>query len=103
MKSHRRSGALATLAVQQRESSRYLLFDREGRLCGRRIGTQDEVARPADNKQELAFCGIHVISPYMLPMMREEGVFSIVSRTWVSLLAERPLRRSAPTSTTGAI
>ena len=78
VESHQRSGALATLAVQQRESSRYLLFDREGRLCGRRIGTQDEVARASDDKQELAFCGIHVISPRMLPMMREEGVFSII-------------------------
>ena len=78
LESHQRSGALATLAVQQRESSRYLLFDREGRLCGRRIGTQDEVARPADDKQELAFCGIHVISPRMLPMIREEGIFSII-------------------------
>ena len=28
--------ALATLAVQSRESSRYLLFDEQGRLCGRR-------------------------------------------------------------------
>lgn len=78
LESHQHSGALATLAVQQRDSSRYLLFDREGRLCGRRIGTQDEDARPAEDKQALAFCGIHVISPRMLPMMREEGIFSII-------------------------
>jgi NDP-sugar pyrophosphorylase family protein len=31
---HQESGALATLAVQQRERSRYLLFDQHG-LCGR--------------------------------------------------------------------
>ena len=78
LESHQRSGALATLAVQQRESSRYLLFDSDGRLCGRRVGEQEEIARPAEDKQALAFCGIHVISPRMLPMMREEGAFSII-------------------------
>jgi len=78
LESHQHSGALATLAVQQRESSRYLLFDREQRLCGRRIGGQDEIARASDDKQALAFCGIHVISPRMLPMMKEEGIFSII-------------------------
>ena len=78
VESHQRSGALATLAVQLRESSRYLLFDREGRLCGRRIGPQDEIARASEDKQALAFCGIHVISPRMLTLMREEGIFSII-------------------------
>ena len=35
---HREHQALATLAVQERETSRYLLFDEQGRLCGRRAG-----------------------------------------------------------------
>ncbi|MGB8763061.1 MAG: sugar phosphate nucleotidyltransferase, partial [Candidatus Sulfotelmatobacter sp.] len=34
---HREHGALATLAVQERETSRYLLFDGQ-LLCGRRAG-----------------------------------------------------------------
>ncbi len=78
VESHERSGALATLAVQQRDSSRFLLFDREQRLFGRRIGEQDEIARASDDTQALAFCGIHVISPRMLAMMREDGIFSII-------------------------
>jgi NDP-sugar pyrophosphorylase family protein len=78
VESHRRSGAMATLAVQQRESSRYLLFDHEQRLCGRRIGEQNEIARASDEKRALAFCGIHVISPRLLTLMREEGIFSII-------------------------
>jgi mannose-1-phosphate guanylyltransferase len=78
VESHQRRQALATLAVQQRESSRYLLFDREQRLCGRRIGEQDEIARASDQKRALAFCGIHVISPRLLTLMREEGIFSII-------------------------
>ena len=35
---HHEHRALATLAVQERESSRYLLFDQELRFCGRRAG-----------------------------------------------------------------
>lgn len=80
LEEHRRNHALATLAVQQRESSRQLLFDEDGRLCGRRKGTDvpSEIVRPSANLHELAFSGIHVISPRMLPMITEEGVFSIV-------------------------
>ena len=37
-----------------------------------------ETARPAENPQALAFCGIHVISPRLLKLMREDGVFSII-------------------------
>ena len=46
--------ALATLAVQNREASRYLLFDEYGELCGRRAlhnesleRSEPEMARPA--------------------------------------------------------
>ncbi len=38
LKFHRDASALATLAVQQRESSRQLLFDEKNELCGRQIG-----------------------------------------------------------------
>ncbi len=86
LRAHHRGGALATLAVQERESSRYLLFDDEQRLCGRRIGEQEEVARATNNKQALAFCGIHMISPRLLTMMRQEGVFSIIE-TYLDLAA----------------
>src|SRR5579859_7251757 len=34
---HKAGNALATLAVQERKSSRYLLFDEQGLLCGRRL------------------------------------------------------------------
>ena len=77
---HIEQGALATLAVQDRETSRYLLFDENGQLCGRRKGrgSSDEIARPATQIQPLAFAGIHVISPRLLSEMREEGAFSII-------------------------
>jgi NDP-sugar pyrophosphorylase family protein len=77
---HEEHGALATLAVQDRETSRYLLFDGEGRLCGRRAGRdgRDEMVRAATKARALAFSGIHVISPRLLRAMREEGAFSII-------------------------
>ncbi|HEV2133455.1 MAG TPA: sugar phosphate nucleotidyltransferase [Terracidiphilus sp.] len=83
---HIDQGALATLAVQDRETSRYLLFDENGHLCGRRIGRDgnDEMAHPAAHPQPLAFAGIHVISPRLLAEMREEGAFSIID-TYLNL------------------
>ena len=72
--------ALATLAVQDRETSRYLLFDEQLQLCGRQSGhdQEPELVRSSPQAQALGFCGIHVISPRLLAMMNEDGVFSII-------------------------
>jgi len=77
---HREHSALATLAVQERATSRYLLFDEQHHLCGRRAADQQnaEMALPAKKSQALAFCGIHVISPRIFSLMNEEGEFSII-------------------------
>ena len=78
---HTENQALATLAVQDRETSRYLLFDEQLQLCGRRSGRDQktEFVRSSQQVQALAFTGIHVISPRFLAMMIEEGVFSIIT------------------------
>ncbi|MBZ5627425.1 MAG: nucleotidyltransferase family protein [Acidobacteriia bacterium] len=77
---HRDHQALATLAVQERETSRYLLFGERLQLCGRRAGPDGkaELVRPSEGPRALAFSGIHVISPRIFGKMREEGVFSII-------------------------
>jgi len=77
---HRDNKALATLAVQHRDSSRQLLFDEYHQLCGRRAGrdAKPEIVRNAPKTEALAFSGIHVISPRLLTLMKEEGVFSII-------------------------
>jgi NDP-sugar pyrophosphorylase family protein len=86
---HRESNALATLAVQQRKTSRYLLFDDQGQLCGRRSGDQaPELVRKVSHPNEFAFSGVHVISPRLLPMITEEGVFSII-QTYLRLAQGR--------------
>jgi NDP-sugar pyrophosphorylase family protein len=88
---HADQHALATLAVQQRETSRYLLFDEQCQLCGRRVmratkaesgpdqaAQADQYVRPAQQMQPLAFSGIHVLSPQIFAKMEEEGAFSII-------------------------
>lgn len=81
MRAHKEKRALATLAVQERETSRYLLFDEQLQLCGRRALREKkvELVRSAQEPHALAFTGIHVISPRLLTMMSEEGVFSIIN------------------------
>jgi mannose-1-phosphate guanylyltransferase len=78
---HTENQALATLAVQDRQTSRYLLFDEHLQLCGRRSGhdQKTELLRSPQQAQALAFSGIHVISPRIFAMMREEGAFSIIT------------------------
>lgn len=79
---HRAGDALATLAVQRRPTSRYLLFDEELQLSGRRTGPagqeKDERVRSSMTVHPLGFSGIHVISPRIFSNMIEEGVFSII-------------------------
>jgi NDP-sugar pyrophosphorylase family protein len=83
---HQQQQALATLAVQQRETTRYLLFDEQMQLCGRRDikEAKAEMARPAQQQHEMAFTGIHVVSPRLLERIEEDGVFSII-QTYVRL------------------
>jgi NDP-sugar pyrophosphorylase family protein len=78
--SHNATRALATLAVQQRSTSRYLLFNDDLQLCGRRAGRggEPEIVRPAPHLEALAFSGIHVLSPRIFDLLDEDGAFSII-------------------------
>lgn len=88
MRTHRESGALATLAVMPRETTRPLLFDEAGRLCGRVTSAGDRVVRsPVGVLQRLGFAGIHAVSCALLPMLSESGVFPIVE-SYLRLTAE---------------
>lgn len=93
---HLGSGALATLAVRQRSTSRYLLFDERMRLSGWRnaktgeekmvIGNIPLVAGnylpsypiPQTSYFQYAFSGLHAISPAIFDWMPDEEVFSII-------------------------
>jgi len=80
IRAHKENRSLATLAVQKRESSRQLLFDERGNLCGRRAARDREpqIIRPVQSPQPMAFSGVHVISPRLLTMVTEDGAFSII-------------------------
>jgi len=81
VESHRNTNGLATLAIQNRETSRYLIFDDRLELCGRRLVREQklEMVRTAGNIEEFAFAGIHIISPRLLPLLTESGSFSIIT------------------------
>lgn len=78
---HRQHGALATLAVRQRRTSRYFLFDENDMLVGwRHVGRGvEKICRPVVGQAAAwAFMGIHVISPALFTHLHETGAFSIV-------------------------
>jgi NDP-sugar pyrophosphorylase family protein len=89
---HVQQAALATLAVQDRVTTRPLLFDANAQFCGRPTGTSrtkngrnSNLGRPragcetGSAMQELAFTGIHVLSPRIFQKIEQEGAFSIIT------------------------
>jgi NDP-sugar pyrophosphorylase family protein len=99
---HRTTGALATLAVNDRPSSRGLLFDGEG-LYGRidrRHGLEQRVREPRGETVARAFAGVHAGSPELLELLAGEGAFSIIDA--YMRLAEAG-HRIAPCDVTGSL
>ncbi len=80
LKQHNNSGALATLAVQNRESSRYLMFNGNNQLSGWIDTKTNEqiVTRPNNSTKNMAFCGVHIVSPKILDMLPDKNVFGII-------------------------
>lgn len=80
MKAHSESDALATLAVRQRTTSRYLLFDEENLLRGwlnESTGERKIVGGDGENLRKLAFSGIQAIDPALPGLISETGKFSL--------------------------
>ncbi|MCX6266925.1 MAG: sugar phosphate nucleotidyltransferase [Bacteroidetes bacterium] len=78
-KSHLNSGSLATLAVRNRETSRYFLFDDQMNLCGwenRKTGER-RLSYEADITTAYAFSGMQILDPCIFAMIMEEGNFSL--------------------------
>lgn len=91
---HRQSRRLATLAVRNRDSSRQLLFDATGRLCGRSNKKTHtlELKYPTDpeNISEYAFSGYHIIEPEIFQLVTRSGKFSITD-WYLDLCAEQDI------------
>lgn len=73
---HSENNALATLAVTERKTSRYLLFNENNLLCGWMNDKSGEIKGHLGNKK--AFSGIHIIQASLLRLITEEGKFSII-------------------------
>ncbi|MDR2824658.1 MAG: nucleotidyltransferase family protein, partial [Prevotellaceae bacterium] len=80
---HLKYNALATLAVSERQTQRYFLFDKENILRGWTNIATNEV-KPADLQninqyKKLAFAGIQILSPQIFDLLRkiEKPQFSI--------------------------
>jgi N-acetyl-alpha-D-muramate 1-phosphate uridylyltransferase len=77
---HYREKPLSTIAITDRTTSRYFLFDRNGVLSGWRNAKtgEERISREAAELHPKAFSGIHIISHKLLPLLTREGKFGIV-------------------------
>jgi NDP-sugar pyrophosphorylase family protein len=81
MEFHLASKSIATLAVQKRESSRKLLFDKSNTLCGWMNEKSGEKIITRDDQSELfpyAFSGVQIVDPKIFKYFSNKGVFSLV-------------------------
>ncbi len=90
---HKQHKALATLAVTERETSRYFLFNAKHQLCGwKNVKTYEEkIVRHENGLIQKAFSGIHVIDPKIFSLMKQEGKFSMVD-VYLSLCSNNKIQ-----------
>jgi NDP-sugar pyrophosphorylase family protein len=78
---HAKTGSMATLAVMNRQTSRYLLWDNDFFLAGWRNKEKniDKISRHVSHYNELAFSGIQVLNPIIFSYFKHDNpVFSIL-------------------------
>lgn len=78
---HKSSGCLATMAVKNRKTTRYLIFNEDDILCGwKNLKTGELKMTRSCQKilKPLAYSGIQVVSPEIFKLMPEKQVFSII-------------------------
>jgi NDP-sugar pyrophosphorylase family protein len=81
MNFHCKQNALATLAVSERPTARYLLFDDAIHLKGwTNVKTGETIPQNihVEAFRKKAFSGIHVINPKLLRLLDKEGNFPII-------------------------
>jgi NDP-sugar pyrophosphorylase family protein len=78
---HLKNEAICTLAVRERESSRYFIFDEDNALCGwwnKSTGEKKSVRWSDSEFKAKAFSGIQIINPRALDHFPDKKVFSLV-------------------------
>jgi N-acetyl-alpha-D-muramate 1-phosphate uridylyltransferase len=93
LNAHFEIGSLATLSVSDRQTKRYFLFDDDLCLKGWTDTSTGEIRWAGDSAQQtrqLAFNGIHIISPEIFRLVKEEGRFSIID-TYLNLAQDHQI------------
>ncbi|HEX2607563.1 MAG TPA: sugar phosphate nucleotidyltransferase [Flavisolibacter sp.] len=77
---HQQENALITLATKERETSRYLLFNKYNRLCGwRNVKTGEEkIVLQAKDLFQKAYSGLAIFEPTVFDEIRQTGKFSLI-------------------------
>lgn len=78
---HIKQKSLCTLAVRERETSRYLLFDDDNLLCGwenRKTGEVKHARKCEKELRPMAFSGIHIMNPKAFELFPNKNVFSLI-------------------------
>lgn len=77
---HVKNGGIATMAVRERITERYLVFNSEMLLSGwRNVKTGEEkMIRTGQDLRNFAFSGIQIVRPEIFPLITEKGKFSII-------------------------
>jgi NDP-sugar pyrophosphorylase family protein len=78
--SHQMQNALITLAVSERQTSRYLLFNKYNRLCGWKNKTtgEEKIVLQAKDLHEKAYSGIAIFEPAVFDLVKLRGKFSLI-------------------------
>lgn len=80
IKFHFSHKGLASLVCSQRKSNRYFKFDEEMQLCGwgNHITGKEIISRSCTHSQNLAFSGIHIVSPAFFDLLGSKTKFSVI-------------------------
>ena len=100
---HRQSGALVTLVVRQRETARYLMFDKQLQLSGWKNFSNGEtkICREENfpKATPYAFSGIQIVQPEIFSLISETGKFPIMD-LYLRLAKKEKVAGFIDTSTT---
>lgn len=94
LQQHLVTKSLATLAVTNRETSRYFVFNTQQQLCGwKNVQTEETrgIAVIDSSHQLLAFSGVQIIQQQMLSLIKQQGKFSLVE-VYLDLMKDNSIK-----------
>jgi N-acetyl-alpha-D-muramate 1-phosphate uridylyltransferase len=90
--SHQLQNALITLAVSERQTSRYLLFNKYNRLCGwkNKNTGEEKIVLQAKDMFEKAYSGLAIFEHEVFELCKLQGKFSLID-LYLSLAHENKI------------